>query len=58
MPQVHADEAEEGQDEEQEQLASDAAAGVASTLCGEPAEQEVEDTGLKISGQIAESERA
>ncbi|KAL0039901.1 hypothetical protein WJX77_011228 [Trebouxia sp. C0004] len=36
------DEAEEGQDEDKEQLASDAAAGIASTSGGEPAEQESE----------------
>jgi len=36
------DEAKEGQDEDNEQLALDAAAGIASTSGGEPAEEEVE----------------
>jgi hypothetical protein len=49
MCQVHADEAEGGQDEEGEQLASDAAAKLASTLGGEPAEEEIEDAGLRIT---------
>ena len=36
-------EAAEGQDEEGDQLASDAAAGLASTSGGEPAEQKFEE---------------
>ena len=43
MPQVHAHEAAEGQDEEGDQLASDAAAGLASTSGGEPAERIFEE---------------
>ena len=43
------DEAEAGQDQGEEQLASDVAAGIASTSGGEAAEQETEDAGPSSS---------